>query len=145
MIERHRACERRHGTFGGDVSSAIGNPSDRRGRGHIHDISAAIRFHRRNGVFRTQEHAPHIHRHDVVPLRFGGRHHGAECAAAGIVDQDIDAAKGFDACVDHRFGVGILAHVGLHRDGVHADTSCNSLGCVQIIIRNNDLCAFARE
>src|SRR5439155_195161 len=80
-------------------------------RGSIDDGAATLRDHDRDDVAAAQEHAFEIVVDLPVEILFRHFRHAARRRAADIVDQDVDAAEFFAACIGHLGDLRVIKHV----------------------------------
>ena len=143
---RHRARHRQHRALARDVVQVVraAHPDDR--RGDVDDAPAALLPHLRHDRLRSEPHAAHVDRHELVPLRRRNlpegphrqrREHGR------VVDEDVDAAEFVHRRRRELVAARFIRDVGAHEMAFHLGR--HRLAFVGIELRDHHLRAFLRQ
>ena len=103
-LARERPGHRQDAALGADIMETVRQSVLHGGRAEIDDLAVTVLRHRRGRRLGAQETATHAHRHDAVPLvhvEGGERYRRNVRAERGVVDEDVEAAEGFERAGDH--------------------------------------------
>jgi hypothetical protein len=87
----------------------------------------------------------HVDREDPVVFRLAYlQHRPVDVRGSGIVDKDVEAAKGGDRLLNYAIDIGFFAHIASQRDGAVANGAGGGFGRIGIDIGERDPRALAR-